>query len=67
MEMAILALDEELQEIVLNQKCSPECQLKVEPSTAFIGRPILEIFHFLWQKLVSRLLKLYGNGYFGSG
>ena len=47
MEMAILALDEELQEIVLNQKCSPECQLKVEPSTAFIGCQILEIFHFL--------------------
>ena len=47
MEMAILALDEELQEIVLNQKCSPECQLKVEPSTAFIGCHILEIFHFL--------------------
>ena len=67
METAILALDEELQEIALNQKCSPECQLKVEPSTAFIGCQTLEIFHFLWQKLVSRLLKLYGNGYSGSG
>ena len=46
MEMAILALDEELQEIILNQKCSPECQLIVEPSTEFIGCQILEIFHF---------------------
>ena len=67
MERAILALDEELQEIVLNQKCSPECQLKVEPSTAFIVCQIPEIFHFLWQKLVLQLLKLYGKGYFGSG
>ena len=67
METAILALDEELQEIVLNQKCSPECQLKVEPSTAFVGCQILKIFHFLWQKLVLQLLKLYGNGYFGYG
>ena len=65
METALLALDEELQEIALNQKCSPECQLKVEPSTAFLGCQILKIFHFLWQKLVSQLLKLYRNGYFG--
>ena len=55
MEMAILALDEELQEIVFYKKCSPECQLKVEPSTASIGCQILEIFHFLWQKLALRL------------
>ena len=67
METAILALDEELQEIVLNQKCSPECQLKVDTSIVSIGCQTLEIFHFLWQKLVSRLLKLYGNGYSGSG
>ena len=64
MEMAILALDEELQEIVLYQKCSPECQLKVEPSTAFIGCHILEIFHFLRQKLVLRLLKMLEKGLF---
>ena len=67
METALLALDEELQEIALNQKCSPECQLEVESSTAFVGCQIQKIFHFLWQKLVSQLSKLYGNGYFGYG
>ena len=67
METAILTLGEELQGIVFYQKCSPECQLKLEPSTASIGCQILEIFHFSWQKLMTWLLKLYGNGYFCSG
>ena len=58
METAILTLDEELQGIVFYQKCSPECQLKLEPSTASIGCQILEIFHFSWPELVSRLLKM---------
>ena len=57
METAILTLDEELQGIVFYQKCSPECQLKLEPSTASIGCQILEIFHFLWQKLIEIVWK----------
>ena len=57
METAILTLDEELQGIVFYQKCSPECQLKLEPSTASIGCQILDIFHFLWQKLIEIVWK----------
>ena len=57
METAILTLGEELQGIVFYQKCSPECQLKLEPSTASIGCQILEIFHFLWQKLIEIVWK----------
>ena len=63
----VLALYEEIRKKLVYQNCSPKCQLKVEPSTVLIRCQILEIFHFLWQKLALQLLKLYGNGYFGSG
>ena len=67
METTILALDEELQEKDYNQKCSPECQLKLEPKTESIGGHIAEIFHFLCLKVVSRVAEMYGNGSLGSG
>ena len=61
METAILTLDEELQGIVFYQKCSPECQLKLEPSTVAIQGSMDEISYLEGQKPAPRLSFLAGK------
>ena len=50
-----MAVDEELQQQVLNRNCSPARQVKVEPSAAIIHAQTDEIFHSEGQNSVSRL------------
>ena len=51
-----MAVDEELQQQVVNRNCSPERQLKVQPSTVIIHAQMDEIFHLKGKKIESRLL-----------
>ena len=58
-----MAVDEELQQQVVNRNCSPEGQLKVEPSTVIIHAQINEIFQLKGQKTASRLTFLLEKRY----
>ena len=48
-------MDEELQLKVLVGNCSPERQLKAEPSTVIIHAQTDEIYHLKGQKIASRV------------
>ena len=56
-------MDEELQLKVLVGNCSPERQLKAEPSTVIIHAQIDEIYHLKSQKTASQLAFLLGKRY----
>ena len=58
---AITALDEELQQQVVNRNCSHERNLKVEPSTVIIHAQTDEIYHLKGQKSASRVAFLVGK------
>ena len=56
-----MAMDEELQQQVLNRNCSPARQLKVEPSAAIIHAQTDEIYHLKGPKIASRVTFLLGK------
>ena len=60
-EKGFLALGEELQQKVVNINCSPERQLKLEPSTVAIQGSMDEISYLEGQKPAPRLSFLAGK------
>ena len=56
-----MAVNEELQQQVLNRNCSPARQVKVEPSAAIIHAQTDEIYHLKGPKTALQLAFLLGK------